>query len=371
MRSERLPGLDGLRGLAILAVFLYHVAFFGGTAPAVPFDRLLLGAALHGWMGVDLFFVLSGFLITGILLDSRDAPGALGTFYLRRVRRIVPAYAVILLVQLVWYGLQGEFALTRPLWAATWTTNILIAREGWQAVPSTMQHFWSLAVEEQFYLLWPLLALRLTPRALGRVALGAVILGSLCRVALAQGGNPVAGYVLLPARMDGLAVGALLALAVRSPAGIEAALRRWTIAGGIALLVLLARLLSRHALEYGDPIMLAFGLNAMVIVMGAALLRAVAPSRSPIVRRFLERGPLPWLAPYSYALYLWHQPVLVCLTTLGLTAGAVPALFGSALPGYLVLVLVAGSLSLGLAMLSRRWVELPFLRSALSAPPGS
>lgn len=362
MRAERLPALDGLRGLAILAVFFYHIAFFGGASAASPVDRALLGFALHGWLGVDLFFVLSGFLITGILLDTREEPGAPRAFYLRRIRRIVPAYAVALLSQAMVFALRGEFGSVRLGWSLTWTTNFLIAGEGWSGLPATMQHYWSLAVEEQFYLLWPLLVLWLDRRTVRWVALGAVVGASLCRVVLAQRGLAVAAYVLLPSRMDGLAVGALLALAVRDPGGIRAAQGRWTRAGIIAGVILLLRLLARGSLAFGDPVMLAVGLGAAVVVMGAVLVRVAAPRRPARMQRWLERGPLAWLAPYSYALYLWHQPVIVCLTGLGLTARALPTVYGSELPGLLALTVVAGAITLALAMASWHWLEAPLLR---------
>ena len=363
MRAPRFPALDGFRGLAVLAVFLYHIAFFGGFEGRTLLDRALLAVATRGWLGVDLFFVLSGFLITGILLDTRDQPGALGQFYLRRVRRIVPAYAVALGVQVVVLAFRGEFASARLAWTATWLTNILVAREGWTALPATMQHYWSLAVEEQFYLLWPLLALLASRRSLMRISALCIVAASVSRVLFAQAGNPVAGYVLLPARMDGLAVGALLAAAARGAegmAGVARLVRPWGWGAAAVLTVLIA---VRGRFDYGDPFVLAFGMNAAVVVIGALMVNAAASGASGVLGRSLEARPLVAAGRYSYAIYLWHQPVIICLTRLGLTSSVIPTLFGSELPGALLLVLVAGSLTIGISVASWRWVEAPILNA--------
>ncbi len=361
MRAQRLPALDGLRGLAVLAVFLYHAAFFSGLQGRTPLDRAVLAVALHGWLGVDLFFVLSGFLITGILLETRDQPGALGHFYLRRVQRIVPAYFVALGVQAIVLLSLGKVASARLAWTASWLTNVFVAREGWAALAPTMQHYWSLAVEEQFYLLWPLLAIAVKPERLKWICVAGILGSSVCRVVFAQTGNPVAGYVLLPARMDGLAIGALLAVMAQGAdglAGAARAARRWVWLAGAALVSLVA---VRGRLDYGDPFMLAFGMNAFVIVAGVLMVNAAASGRASLVGRLLEARPLVATARYSYAIYLWHQPVIICLTTLGLTARVVPAVAGSELPGFLLLAGVAGVLTVAIAVASWRWVEAPVL----------
>ncbi len=345
----------------MLAVFLYHAAFFSGLQGRTPLDRAVLAIALHGWLGVDLFFVLSGFLITGILLETRDTPGALGHFYLRRLQRIVPAYFVALGVQAIVLALLGRLGSARLGWTASWLTNVLVAREGWAALAPTMQHYWSLAVEEQFYLLWPLLAIAVKPSGLKWICIAGILGSSLSRVLFAQAGNPVAGYVLLPARMDGLAVGALLAVAAYGAEGLAGAARAargWGWAAAAALVTLIA---VRGRFEYGDPFVLAIGMNAAVVLAGVVMVNAAASGQRSRVGRFLEARPLVAAARYSYAIYLWHQPVIICLTTFGLTAHALPALLGSELPGFLLLALVAGVLTTAIAVASWRWVEAPIL----------
>jgi peptidoglycan/LPS O-acetylase OafA/YrhL len=358
----RIPALDGFRGLAVLAVFAYHVALFSGATPRDAADRALAGALLHGWIGVDLFFVLSGFLITGILLDARGQPGALRRFYWRRVLRIVPAYYAILLAQLAILAWQGRGGEARLGWTATWLTNILIARQGWDRLVPTMHHFWSLAVEEQFYLLWPAVILLLPRRAIPWTCGALVIATSVVRVALVQHGLREASYVLLPARMDGLAVGAFLAGRVRGPDGVAGAARACRVPALLAALLLGGLLVWRGRLAYGDPYMLTFGLNALMLLAGCLLLLGVAQA---------ERGPVGWLlrlrglrllGKYSYALYLWHQPIILWLVAAGFAAAA-QAWVGGSLPLTLLLMgLVAGVCSLLVALLSWWLVESPMLR---------
>jgi peptidoglycan/LPS O-acetylase OafA/YrhL len=361
MPTGRLPALDGLRGVAILMVFGYHLALFGGWTAGTAVDRAVAGLLLLGWIGVDLFFVLSGFLITGILLDTRGRPGWLKRFYLRRILRIVPPYYAALAVQLAVLAVLGQLDRARPGWTASWFTNHFLAREGWDALATSMHHYWSLAVEEQYYLLWPALA-ALLPRGALRWTAALLILGaSVTRVILAQRGMEVGAYVLLPARMDGLAVGALLAIAVRGPGGLAAAARGIRIPAAISVPILGAILLVRGELRYGDPFMLSFGLNALMVVCGGALLLSLAPGAGRWPTRWLESRSLVLLGTYSYALYLWHQPVILVLTGLGLTAVTLPPVLGSRLPGMLLLTLVAGALTAGLALLSWRLVEGPAL----------
>jgi peptidoglycan/LPS O-acetylase OafA/YrhL len=219
--AGHLPALDGLRGLAVLAVIAFHLC-------AVPIAsgaawRLAGGVASVGWLGVELFFVLSGCLITGILLDTRDGARPLATFWARRALRIAPLYFALLAVAFVLIPTlvpalrqsHPRFLDAAP-WYATFLTNVALARSHGMAAFGT-GHLWSLAIEEQFYLVWPLVVLRATPRALARVTLALFGLGVLARAALRLTGvtDAYETYVLTPTHLDGLLAGALLALARR------------------------------------------------------------------------------------------------------------------------------------------------------------
>ena len=219
-----IPALDGVRALAILLVMGVHTDVFFRSQPTAG-TRLVDAVMGFGWGGVDLFFVLSGFLITGILFDTRAAPGYYTSFYARRALRIFPLYYVALAVILLVLPILGAMwhhatpkLFEHQAWLWTYTTNIGIALHGRWELAATGQTvlFWSLAVEEQFYLVWPFLVAALSPRALTRLA-GAMVVGALLlRLGLVfWGDHVVAVYVSTLTRMDALAMGALVALAAR------------------------------------------------------------------------------------------------------------------------------------------------------------
>ncbi|HEY7898160.1 MAG TPA: acyltransferase, partial [Gemmatimonadaceae bacterium] len=234
--------LDGLRGIAILLVLIHH---FGAVmTPASHVDYLFLHVTGWAWVGVDLFFVLSGFLITGILLESIDDPRYYRTFYARRALRVFPLYYAFLLALsfiilplirlLAAHGVVSVGAewlgnpVTRQPQIWLYLTNHLIAVRGFAAVPAFTAVFWSLAVEEQFYLVWPTVVRHMQREYLLWFAYAAIVVAFCFRVWIHFSGtwSPDAAYVLTLARMDALAVGAVIAMLVRRPDAVVR-LRRW------------------------------------------------------------------------------------------------------------------------------------------------
>ena len=358
----RLAALDGFRGLAVLTVFVYHVVLLGDFGAGTPLTRLFRAVGLGGWIGVDLFFVLSGFLITGILLDTRGRPGWLRRFYIRRALRIIPAYYLALLTLAVVQAASGTFDLAQFGWTGSWLTNVLIARNGWAALPTTMHHYWSLAVEEQFYLLWPFAVAFLSPGMLLLLCAGLVVDAGFLRIALIHSNLPAGAYVLLPARIDGLSIGALLAILARwrGGLGLVARLVKWpTLLTGCGLVALMV---SRGGFLSDDQLVLTLGINLIVITAGGLMVLGVAGGPTSGWSRFLEAKWLRYLGTYSYAIYLWHQPVIYWLTRLGLGATSAPRIGGSDVAGLLLLGGVAGAVSIGLALVSWRLVEGPAAR---------
>jgi peptidoglycan/LPS O-acetylase OafA/YrhL len=365
--GTHIPALDGIRGIAILLVMVGHFTFYGGMDPTVLVDRLYFDIATVGGIGVDLFFVLSGFLITGILYDTRDSGLYLRSFYSRRVLRIFPLYYgflvafFIVLPRLVDLAPDFDALHGSQVWYWTYLVNVDVSLNGWPEF-GHIGHFWSLAVEEQFYLVWPLVVLAARRRTLLRICVACIVAAVALRIALPLFARPVAASVLMPARMDGLAVGAFIALVGRGPAGM-AALGRWVrpvlaVCGS----GLIAIWVWRGGFSMAEPVARTVGLALLALFFGALLTAAIrAPSSSVVGKLFAHPG-LRFLGRYSYALYVFHHPVIFFMKRRGYTVDLVPELLGSQLPGQLALFAVAGGISTLLALLSWYLWEHPFLK---------
>jgi len=348
------PDLEGFRGIAILLVLLCHARLPGAEA---------------GFIGVDVFFVLSGFLITGLLVDERRRTGQirLGSFYARRARRILPAAIVVLAstllaAQLFLSPLDLPRVADDALAASLSVANVRFALEATDyfapVAASPVLHYWSLGVEEQFYLLWPVLLLLATrarrPRFAIALLIGVVLAGSFALSLAMTASNGPWAYYMLPTRAWQLAAGGLLALAVpllgRTPRAI-AAFVGWL---GVGLL--------GAGLVLIGPMTEYPGLAALLPTLGAAAIIASGGRAGSPGRIVLATPPLRWLGRISYSLYLWHWPILVLgPVALGLASSEEGPAEGDLLVR-LGLVLVA----VVLAALSWRLVEEPFRRGRLS-----
>ena len=315
--ADRLSGhmlpLDGLRGIAILMVMVFHLA--GEFQRMTGLQPGWLRPLRAGWIGVDLFFVLSGFLITGILLKSKNAPGYFRNFYARRILRICPLYFAFLLIlfgPLYWlvperiYKLQDAY--TKQGWWWLYGSNILASRLGDWTCPS-LDHFWSLAVEEHFYLAWPLLVYFLGKRHFLFACCACVVFAALFRIYEIHQHQPLAGYTLTPCRIDSLAMGALLAAVLRSGDGWHTMVLGFKIAL-IASLALLVVFCGFHR-GFGPttPMVQAFGHTLLGIAFVATIFFAVGSPAPSLVSTVLSHATLRFFGKYAYALYVFH-PVL-------------------------------------------------------------
>ena len=315
-----------------------------------------------GWSGVDLFFVLSGFLITGILLDSRDSVTYFRTFYIRRVLRIFPLYFCYLFVILVvcregwrWYAGVDLSQSSNPWWFITYLQN-------WKPEGSPgdrfLDHLWSLAIEEQFYLVWPALVWLVPRRRLSWVCAGVVAGAFILRCWMSMSGVPgLRIYSLTPCRLDCLAVGAFLAVGLRE---FRPQLDRWTprarrvCAAAFLVVVVLSPgpVWSNLAMRTGGATVLALGFGS--VVYGAAT------SQSGWLHRVFSNRLLRQFGKYSYGMYVLHAAPWE-LTAFRVRELGEPFLIVK----YLYLPAFV-AVSFALAWLSFRYLEQPFL--ALKSP---
>ena len=362
------PALDGLRGLAILLVMVSHFITDAGTNPSNAFDDWLYNVSMFGWVGVDLFFVLSGFLITGILCDTHGDPNSFRNFYVRRILRIFPLYYGFLLL---WFlalpvvpGWPAELVGDGDgrAWAWAYLTNLLQAfHSDLAAAPPYVGHFWSLAVEEQFYLLWPFVVFLCGPRRLLWAIVACLALAPAVRLGLALAGNGVAAYVLTPARMDALAGGALLAVLARGTRPLTVSDR----ALAAAALASLAAFGALATVTLPEPheglLMQTLGHSTLVVLFGATLLAALtAPPGSAVARTF-GHPVLRFFGRYSYALYVFHLPAGFFLDRCVLRVADTMPLLGSRTPALLLFVALATFASVAAALVSWHAFEKHFL----------
>ncbi|TYP86852.1 acyltransferase family protein [Blastococcus xanthinilyticus] len=351
-RRDFRPDIEGLRAVAVLAVVLFHVGLPGITG---------------GFVGVDVFFVISGFLITGTLWREVQATGTvrLAAFYGARARRLLPAGLLVLVssaAAAAWLlpPLEARTALVDAMAASVYGANYVLAVRGTDylaedALPSPFQHFWSLGVEEQFYLLWPALLIATAAaawrlgghRTPGRrsatpfvAVLAALVLVSFAVAQVLTAGSPPWAYFSLPSRAWELGVGGLVALGVplwrrlHEGAAVVAGL------GGLAAVVAGCAVLDESTPFPGTAALIPVLGTALVLVAGCA-----APGRG--AGGLLSVSPLRYVGRLSYAWYLWHWPVLV-LT---------PHLVGAELP--LAARLWAAVGAFGLAIGTLHFVEDP------------
>jgi peptidoglycan/LPS O-acetylase OafA/YrhL len=352
------PALDGLRAIAVLAVLAYHwpVSWMPG-----------------GFLGVEVFFVISGYLITSLLIGERVRTGTtdLKAFWLRRARRLLPALftmlATVSIVWLVWHPTEVAGLRGAVLAAIAYVTNwylIAVKQSYFASVgrPSPLLHLWSLAVEEQFYFIWPLVLiglLRVFRRSM-RLVLAAVVAGAAASAVLGivlyhPGADPFRVWFGTDTRAAGLLIGAALAIAV-PPWHMHAAIprgARWLL--GVVGLVALAAMgwMFVHVNEF-DPFVYRGGFVLLDLVTVGLILALVHPVGT-VAARLLAWRPLVWIGRRSYGIYLWHWPIFV-LTRPGLDV---------TMGGWQLLAVRLGA-TLAAAELSYRLVEMPIRNGAVA-----
>jgi peptidoglycan/LPS O-acetylase OafA/YrhL len=356
--EKRIPGLDGIRGVAISLVLIYHSFFVFADFPMGSAPARLLAFTRLWWNGVDLFFVLSGFLIGGILLDAKNSPTYYRTFYSRRAFRILPLYLALLTA----YSLAAPFIPSYgdplPGWSyLPMLQNFFIAATGAFGV-AWLGVTWSLAVEEQFYLVAPALVRHLNRRSLAKVVLVTIAGAPLVRIALffllPQG--QIAAFVLAISRTDVLMVGVAVALVMRERELVLKLRSKRKVSIAItAILGCVVLLFTVRNWSLWTIQMIAVGYTVQAIFFGLVVLLIVL-DRESLIARVLSVRPLRFLGVRAYAIYLFH----------------VPAIYGAFLiAGYesprvssgkdAVVVLLALCATIALAAASWVWFERPLI----------
>ncbi|HEX8324916.1 MAG TPA: acyltransferase [Tepidisphaeraceae bacterium] len=318
-----MPAIDGLRGIAILLVLFHH---FTPAVSGTWFTKKLLTGAHTGWVGVDLFFVLSGFLITTILLRTKNTPDYFLNFYARRTLRIFPIYYLTLAVVLIglpvlltlpYVGtaittLFGRLVSDLPtmingqswLWLYGSNVKIAVAGERWGAV----NHFWSLAVEEHFYLVWPIVVYFCSREKLKQVCLILILSAPILRAMLMLAGfDSVVPYVLTMTRVDSMAVGGLMAALLAEKNGLLKWRPRITLAAIVSMVGLAAIAGYHRRLDRDDFVTTFVGYSFLAMVSAWLVLECGQIKAGTRACKIIANPVLASLGKYSYGLYVTHM----------------------------------------------------------------
>ncbi|SRR6266404_568724 len=342
-KKHYLPAFDGLRAIAIIAVLLFHATY---------------GRLTGGLLGVDLFFVLSGYLITRLLLQEFEDTGAIriGFFYARRALRLYPALLCTVLLTGLFWRLPSVSYSTSYLKASTaalfYFGNFVRQDIG------ALGHTWSLAIEEQFYLFWPFFLFFLVRRAGARGLLTACIIlvagSSLLRAVLYIGmtGSSLDLYAFTPTRIDSLFLGAIGGVLSQTSVAIvrfQQLARRCR----IPELLMVTLLVLFCTAKYPAPWLFVWGYTAIAIICLVLIISVAAMSDRTLLLRLLSNRRVVWVGRRSYGLYLYHYPVFAILETLRQPGSKVNAVFISIVRVFTTFLI---------AELSYRYIELPWLR---------
>ena len=388
-RGAPILTLDGLRGIAILLVLVFHYRLFYamGVTPIGQFELLGLQLADLAWAGVDLFFVLSGFLITGILLDAKNGPNYYRNFIGRRVLRIFPLYYGFLALYLFVFPLVIDFSkvtgsafveikANQP-WFFAYASNYLVA--GRKAWIGELSHFWSLAIEEQFYLVWPLVTALCSAHSLRRVAgvIVAVCIAIRAYAVFVAGADPLSIYVSTHTRIDTLAIGAWLAAFIRTDGAQVSLTSMKRIAATVfaATSLALAGLLvaSGHfsgtpqafvtvVPSHSSPWMQVVGFTLLGVMFASVVVGALNAREGSWAFRLLTASVLRAFGRISYGVYVFHFLVFGMVENSPLGTRAMQAWTNSRPLGTLMAFSIELIATVALASLSWVVLEKPVLR---------
>ncbi len=362
-----LPALDGLRGVAILLVLAVHLITMGGGMPRTKIDRCLFQITQFGWSGVNLFFVLSGFLITGILYDAKGRSDGLKNFYARRALRIFPLYYGVVIAYFLLFprlfpacveNVRGNWHYQAWIWLYAVNWCMYFKAHGFPM----LGHFWSLAIEEHFYLVWPFIIRSCSRQVSMKICAALIITATLFRFGLLASGQS-AGYVwvLDPSHFDGLALGSLIALAARGPGGLSA-LRRpalWAVLICSNMVTCLFGYM-REAMHVHWRFQL-YGWTPLVLCFGSALVLVILAPRQSFIGKVFHSRFLRFFGTYSYGLYVYHA-LLYGQFQVWFPTEVFQRVLGSYIPAVLLHALLATLVSVAVSWVSYHGFEKPIMK---------
>lgn len=346
--SLHIKQLDAVRGWAILLVLVFH------------FYRQYFSLFNIGWTGVDLFFVLSGFLITGILYDAKQQPGYFRNFYIKRVLRIFPIYFLVLSILFYLVPLISTTAtpdlpyyLNHQAWFWTYLQNWLYSIKGYPN-DRIFMFTWSLCIEEQFYLFWPLIIYKASAKNIVRIAVFFIIMANVLRLLHFNGIDENYIYVNTFSRIDALSVGALIAILVRTNKALLEKLATPVLI--VSLLFLLLNIGYQKSLYFMN---LYYSFSFIAFISGTLLVWSLASNMPHTLKFMVNNKALFFLGKYSYGIYLYHVPLYLLVTPWLISQLQNYMVINT--PVILVLRTVVMLFSIAVAVLSFKYIETPFL----------
>jgi len=320
--TDRIPELDGVRGLAILLVIAFHTLKRADVFTGNEFLHRVSDLTKVGWAGVDVFLVLSGFLITGILLKTKESPSYFRNFYVRRILRIFPLYYLLIGAIFIFLPQLDRVAgeRTQSLWPF-----FLLYAQNWLYIPKPDQSLflgftWSLAIEEQFYFLWPAVVYFLKKRALVWTGIGIILNSILLRLILMLPFFKIANlkeffYYGTITRFEGLILGGLIAVAFYESGKWKERLIRWawptlTISLGLFTIISITGTPSPAA---DNNLLTIWGYTLLALISGSLIILVSTQPKRSFIRLAFSNKVMMFFGKYSYAMYMFHVPVLIIL----------------------------------------------------------
>ena len=365
----RVPSIDGLRGIAVLTVILYHCFLSTRTDGLRIIDPMVERAVvLLSPLAVDLFFVISGFLITSILDRTRDAQNPVRTFYARRALRIIPLYYAFLIAVVLFLGDLPQHIVGAPgsmIWEFTFLTNVPVALDV-RSVGALFPHFWTLAIEEQFYVLWPIVILMLPQRFHVRICLSLIGIAVVTRFVLGLTVSHEAALFLTLSRFDSLAAGSLVGLLYhRNPEILRAWWKPVLRFAGFALIGFQVAFFGVYVWNVkAGHVFWATAMPFAATVFFAAFVASLAlKQQQSDAPKWLLSPVLTSTARYSYGMYALHVPIITLFYYYDLVEQRSPVR-GFDLPYRIYFFILIAGLSYGAGLVTWHLYEKQFLKIA-------